>query len=110
MSRVRLIDPGEPGSEVDPALADLVAVRSGGPVPAPGVRWMAVIETRDVPLALAELADAIERGASAVSVLDVAAATDFLAVHDALAGRRAVDPALALPDALRREPPPAPGS
>lgn len=52
---------------------------------------------------LAAVGFAVDAGAHVVRVHDVAAATDFLAVRDALSGDVEVEEDLRLPDALRRE-------
>lgn len=53
---------------------------------------------------LAALAWGADAGGQILRVHDVAAAADFLAVRDVLAGRRALDSGALLPEALRREP------
>jgi dihydropteroate synthase len=60
------------------------------------------------PGTLAAIADGVDRGASILRVHDVAGVRDFLTVRAALRGELAIDPDLALPVELRREPPPAP--
>jgi dihydropteroate synthase len=52
---------------------------------------------------LAAVGAGVDAGAAIVRVHDVAATVDFLAVRAALAGERPVDPALRLPDELRRQ-------
>jgi dihydropteroate synthase len=54
---------------------------------------------------LAAVADGVARGASIVRVHDVAAVRDYFTVRAALLGDRPVDPRLALPTELRRQPP-----
>jgi dihydropteroate synthase len=56
---------------------------------------------------LAALAHGLDSGAHIFRVHDVAAAADFLAVREALAGEQAVDPGLRLPEEVRYEPPSA---
>ncbi len=53
---------------------------------------------------LAALAWGADAGGHVFRLHDVAAASDFLAVRDVLAGRRALDPGATLADALRWEP------
>jgi dihydropteroate synthase len=52
---------------------------------------------------LAALGAGVDAGAAIVRVHDVAATVDYLTVRAALAGERAVDPDLRLPDELRRQ-------
>ena len=52
---------------------------------------------------LAALGAGVDAGAAIVRVHDVAASVDFLTVRAALAGEAEVDPALRLPDNLRRQ-------
>ena len=52
---------------------------------------------------LAAVAHGVAAGAHMLRVHDVGAVADFLAVHEALAGEREVDPALRIDDALRWE-------
>jgi dihydropteroate synthase len=52
---------------------------------------------------LAAIGAGVDAGAAIVRVHDVAATVDYLTVRAALAGEQPVDPALRLPDALRRQ-------
>jgi dihydropteroate synthase len=52
---------------------------------------------------LAAVGAGVDAGAAIVRVHDVAATVDYLTVRAALAGEQAVDPALRLPDELRRQ-------
>jgi dihydropteroate synthase len=52
---------------------------------------------------LAAVGAGVDAGAAIVRVHDVAATVDFLTVRAALAGERAVDPELRLPDELRKQ-------
>jgi hypothetical protein len=87
----------------DPEAAGLDAVAPGDA--GAGELLTVRVTSADRATALAELAWAISVGAGTVIVPDLEAARDYVIVHDALHGRTAVDPMLALADELRREPP-----
>jgi dihydropteroate synthase len=52
---------------------------------------------------LAAIGAGVDAGAAIVRVHDVAATVDYLTVRAALAGEQSVDPALRLPDELRKQ-------